>query len=86
MIDIERQCIEQALTMKSNSAQRCLNDLRKNGIPIDHPLSGFSPQIEWAEDLKKRIIQILQMPLVIIFVIFIFIFLLTFSIAYILNI
>ena len=84
MINIERQCVEQALIVKSNSAQRQLTDLRKNGIPIEHPLSGFTSQVEWKKEPRKRIIQILLMPPVITLVIFVF--LLTFPIAYVLNI
>jgi hypothetical protein len=84
MINIERQCVEQALIVKSNSAQRQLTDLRKNGIPIDHILSGFTTQVEWEKEPRKRIIQILLMPPVITLVILVF--LLTFPIAYVLNI
>jgi hypothetical protein len=84
MINIERQCVEQALIVKSNSAQRQLTDLRKNGIPIDHLLSGFTTQVEWEKEPRKRIIQILLMPPVITLVIFVF--LLSFPIAYVLNI
>jgi hypothetical protein len=84
MINIERQCVEQSLIVKSNSAQRQLTDLRKNGIPIEHPLSGFTTQVEWEKEPRKRIIQILLMPPVITLVIFVF--LLTFPIAYVLNI
>jgi hypothetical protein len=84
MINIERQCVEQALIVKSNSAQRQLADLRKNGIPIEHPLSGFTTQVEWKKEPRKRIIQILLIPPVITLVIFVF--LLTFPIAYLLNI
>jgi len=72
------------LIVKSNSAQRQLTDLRKNGIPIEHPLSGFTTQVEWEKEPRKRIIQILLMPPVITLVIFVF--LLTFPIAYVLNI
>jgi hypothetical protein len=72
------------LIVKSNSAQRQLTDLRKNGIPIEHPLSGFTTQVEWKKEPRKRIIQVLLMPPVITLVIFVF--LLTFPIAYVLNI
>ena len=72
------------MIVKSNSAQRQLTDLRKNGIPIEHPLSGFTTQVEWEKEPRKRIIQILLMPPVITLVIFVF--LLTFPIAYVLNI
>jgi hypothetical protein len=84
MINIESQCIEQALIMKSNSAQQCLNNLRKNGIPFDHPLSGATSQIEWEKEPKKRLIQILLVPPIITLIIFVF--LLTYPIAYMINI
>ncbi|MBA6336669.1 hypothetical protein H4J57_05575 [Colwellia sp. BRX8-7] len=80
MINIERLCVEQALIVKSNSARRQLADLCKNGIPIDHPLSGFTIQVEWKKELIKKIIQTLLMPLVI------FLLLLTLPIAYMFNI
>jgi len=84
MINIESQCIEQALIMKSNSAQRYLNDLRKNGIPFEHPLSGVTSQIEWEKEPRKRIIQIFLVPPFITLIIFVF--LLTYPITYMLNI
>jgi hypothetical protein len=84
MIDIERQCVEQALILKSSLAQRQLADLRKNGIPFEHPLSGATSQIEWEMESRKRIIQILLVPPVI--TLNIFVFLLTYPIAYMINI
>ena len=84
MINIERQCLEQALIIKSNLAHQRLAELRKNRLPLEHPLTGFMTQVEWEKDPKKRMIQLLLMPLEIILIVFVW--LLTVPIAYIYNI
>lgn len=80
------QCVEQALIVKPNAAQRRLVDLRNNGILFEHPLSDLTTQVGWEKDPKKRMIQILLMPLVFIIIIFLLMLMLTVPIAYIFNI
>lgn len=45
------------------SARRRLEDLRKNGVPFDSPLSGFSVGIDWKDEPRERTKQILFMPI-----------------------
>ncbi len=84
MINIERECVEQALIIKSNSAQQRLTDLCKNGRPLENPFSGLTSGIEWEKDIKKRMIQAVLIPLVLFVAIFLAV--LIFPIAYLVNI
>jgi hypothetical protein len=84
MINIERECVEQALLIKSNSAQRRLTDLRKNGKPLENPFSGLMSGIEWKKDIKKRMIQAVLITLVLLVAIFLVV--LIFPVAYLVNI
>ena len=52
MINIERQCVEQSLIVKSNSAQRRLTVFAKMEYLLSHPLSGFTAQVEWKKKLS----------------------------------
>ena len=66
----EQKCIEKAYEARVISAQNRLEDLRKNGISFDSPLSGFSGSIEWKEERKERIKQILFIPIALMLVAF----------------
>ena len=84
MINIERECVEQALIIKSNSAQRRLTDLRKNGRRLENLFSGLTSGVEWEKDIKKRMIQAVLIPLVLFVAIFLAV--LIFPVAYLVNI
>jgi hypothetical protein len=84
MINIERECVEQALIIKSNSAQRRLTDLRKNGRRLENLFSGLTSGVEWEKDIKKRMIQAVLIPLVLLVVICLAV--LIFPITYLVNI
>lgn len=66
----ELQCLEKAHEARIASARRRLEDLRKNGVPFDSPLSGFSVGIDWKDEPRERTKQILFMPIAFFLVVF----------------
>lgn len=79
----EIECIERARQAKLDAAMTRLAELRKNGVPFDNPLEGFTGKIEWKEDIGQRIIQIAFLPIGLILVILLF---LTIPFGYMLTI
>jgi len=79
----EMECVRVALDAKLLAAKHRLDEIRKNGIPFESPISGFTGKFEWDEKTGKIIIQFLLMPIA--FLLILFLMLLT-PIAYITHI